>query len=63
MVMSSTVVTRPRATNRPKGCRASLGDMAPTIATNTDVGLEELLDFGSPQASPVAGGFAPEVAG
>lgn len=45
--------------------------MAPTIATNTDVGLEELLDFvrprhhmvlitrrtdGSPQASPVAGG-------
>ena len=45
--------------------------MAPTIATNTDVGLEELLDFvrprhhmvlitrradGSPQASPVDGG-------
>ncbi|MDR7254790.1 PPOX class probable F420-dependent enzyme [Nocardioides sp. BE266] len=45
--------------------------MAPRIATNTDVGLDELLDFvrprhhfvlmtrrrdGSPQASPVAGG-------
>ncbi len=45
--------------------------MAPTIATNTDVGLDELLDFvrprhrmvlltrrsdGTPQASPVSGG-------
>lgn len=50
---------------------ANLDAMAPTIATNTEVGLDELLEFvrprhrmlliteradGSPQASPVTGG-------
>lgn len=33
--------------------------MAPTIATNTEVGLDELLEF---VRSPVTGGSPPEVA-